>query len=298
MKKLSILILSLCFSTLLMAQELRCNVMINYAQITGTNKQVFETLKKSIEDFMNQRTWTNIPFATNERIDCSLSINVKSYNDNIVSSEFSIQSRRPVFGTSYTTTILNIRDREVNFTYNEYDQLEVNGTYDNNLTAILAYYAYIIIGYDLDTYERLGGTQMFQQAENIVSLSQTRSGSEADGWKAFTSNTNRYAITNCLMSERYRALREYNYTYHRLALDDMANNTSKARARIAEDLKVIRESNKLDPSNALVTIFINAKSDELVSIFKKGTPEEKNSVYDHLTAINPTQTSEYNTIKQ
>lgn len=298
MKKLSILFLSLCFSTLLMAQELRCNVMINYAQITGTNKQVFETLKKSIEDFMNQRTWTNIPFATNERIDCSLSINVKSYNDNIVSSEFSIQSRRPVFGTSYTTTILNIRDREVNFTYNEYDQLEVNGTYDNNLTAILAYYAYIIIGYDLDTYERLGGTQMFQQAENIVSLSQTRSGSEADGWKAFTSNTNRYAITNCLMSERYRALREYNYTYHRLALDDMANNTSKARARIAEDLKVIRESNKLDPSNALVTIFINAKSDELVSIFKKGTPEEKNSVYDHLTAINPTQTSEYNTIKQ
>lgn len=298
MKKLFVFITLLCFTTLAMAQELRCNVMVNSAQITGTNKQVFETLKKSIEDFMNQRQWTNIPFAPNEKIDCSLSINIKDYKDNTVSCEFSVQSRRPVFGTSYTTTILNIRDREVNFTYNEYDQLEVNGTYDNNLTAVLAYYAYLIIGFDLDTYEKLGGTAMFQNAENIVSLSQSRSGSEADGWKAFSSNTNRYAITNCLLSERYRALREYSYTYHRLALDDMATNTSKARARIAEDLKVVRESNKLDPSNALVTIFINAKSDELVSIFKKGTSEEKNSVYDHLTAIDPAQTNEYNKIKQ
>ncbi|MDO4191565.1 MAG: DUF4835 family protein, partial [Bacteroidales bacterium] len=175
---------------------------------------------------------------------------------------------------------------------------EINASYDNNLTAILAYYAYLIIGYDLDTYQKLGGTTMFQNAADIVSLSQSRSGSEADGWKAFTSNTNRYAIVNCLLSERYRAFREYSYTYHRLALDDMATNTAKARARIAEDLKVVRESNKLDPSNALVTNFINAKSDELVSIFKKGTNDEKELVYDHLTAINPTQTSEYNAIKQ
>lgn len=291
------LFLFLCFAPI-HAQELKCNVMINYAQITGTNKQVFETFKKSVDDFMNQRQWTSLPYAQNEKIDCSLSIQVKQYENNTMSCEFTVQSLRPIFGTSYKTTILNLRDREVTFSYNEYDQLELNASYDNNLTAVLAYYAYLIIGFDLDTYERLGGTAMFQNAENIVSLSQSRSGSEGDGWKAFTSNTNRYAIVNCLMSERYRAMREYAYTYHRLALDDMATNTAKARARIAEDLKVVRESNKLDPSNAMVTIFINAKSDELVSIFKKGTPEEKNTVYDHLTAINPTRSNDYNQIKQ
>ncbi|MDO4191455.1 MAG: DUF4835 family protein, partial [Bacteroidales bacterium] len=125
-KKILIIIILSIVSNYSFAQELRCNVMMNYAQITGTNKQMFETLKKSIEDFINLRQWTNIPYAQNEKIDCNLSINVKTYESNIITCEFSIQSRRPVYGTSYTTTVLNIRDVDVAFTYNEYDQLEIN----------------------------------------------------------------------------------------------------------------------------------------------------------------------------
>lgn len=280
------------------AQELKCNVTFNTSKISGTNKQVFETLRKAVDDFMNQRQWTNLKYQPNERIDCSMTFIVSSYTDNVMRCELLVQSRRPVYGTTYSTPMLNLRDKEVVFSYAEFDQLELTNSYENNLTAVLAYYAYIMLGYDMDSYARLCGTPMFQLAENIVNMSQSRTDEGAVGWKAFESNRNRYALISCLVGERYRNMRAFSYTYHRLALDKMVTNVDKARARIAEGLNIVRETNKTDPNGYAIQIFIDSKSDELVNMFKKGTTEEKNNVYDHMTAINPTGTDIYNKIKE
>ncbi|MBR5468858.1 MAG: DUF4835 family protein [Paludibacteraceae bacterium] len=301
MKRNFLFILLLFFCGCFSAQELNCNLQINSSQIQIANKQVFETLQKELNDFMNNRHWTSGVYSVAERIDCNFMITIQSYADNVFSTELQVQARRPVYNSSYNTSTFNFKDEHFNFTYVEFDPIEINTTtYESNLTAVLAYYAYIIIGLDLDSYSKLGGTECFRQAENIVNLMQSKSDqSEALGWKAFESNRNRYALINNLMDERFRKYREFFYTYHRQGLDEMVSNVSNARAKIAEGLPILREINRMQPSAVAIQTFLDSKNEEIINLFsKKGTTKEKNDVYEIMTDVNPTLTSRYEAIKQ
>lgn len=284
----------------LYGQELRCNVTINSSQIQGTNKQVFETLQAGLNDFMNNYRWTGLIYATNELIECNFMIIVKSYVDNLFTTELQVQAKRPVYGTSYSTNIFNFKDNAFVFRYKEFDPIEINNnTFESNLTAVLAYYAYIIIGMDLDSYSRLGGTNAFQIAEQIVTLSQSRSqDAESVGWKAFENDRNRYALIKNLMDERFRKYREYFYEYHRLGLDNMCNGVENSRAKIAAEMPVLRNTYRENPGSIAILSFLDAKNDELINMFKKGTPKEKEEVYGILMDINPALSNRYEEIKK
>jgi len=300
MKKIVVGILCL-LAVSVNAQELKCNVTINSSQIQGTNKQVFETLQTALTDLMNNYRWTDLVYATGERIECNFMFVVSKYEDDIFTTTLQIQARRPVFGTVYSTTIFNFKDMNVNFKYVEFDPLEINSnTYENNLTAVLAYYAYMIIGLDLDSFQKLGGSSVFQMAEQIVNISQSRSDVEGMGWKkSFSDNKNRYALVNNMMDERFRKFREYFYEYHRQALDNMSTNVDNARARIATGLPVLRDLNRLEPGAIVLLSFLDAKNDELINIFSstKAQTQERNDVYEVLMDVNPALGSRYEVIK-
>ena len=300
MKKIIFILLSLC-AMHVAAQELRCTVTINSDKIEGSNKQVFSTLKTAIEEYINQNRWTNMTFAEHEKIECSMLLVVNAVSDNMYSCEMTLQSRRPVFGTTYTTPLLNFKDNTFNFTYQEYDRIEYQqNQFTTNLTAMLAFYCYLIIGHDMDSYQRLGGTPYFQACEEIVNACQSASmeSSEQKGWRAFDSNRNRYAITSNLLDEAFRKYREYYYTYHRLGLDEMATNVTNGRARIAEGMPVLRDSYRARPATYVINTFLDAKSDELVDIFKRGTDKEKKIVQEILMDIDPTRQNTYDKITQ
>ena len=280
-------------------QELQCTVNINSEQVQGSNQSLYTTLQQSIEEYVNTLRWTNMTFQSKERIECSMLIVVKSVQDNVFTCEFTCQSRRPVYGTSYQTPTLNVKDDYFVFTYQEHDRLEFQtSTFTSNLSALLAYYCYLIIGHDMDSFQKLGGTPYFQMCENIVSSAQSASLSDTElaGWKTFESNRNRYAMINNLMDEAFKGYRTYYYTYHRYGLDEMGNNVANARARIAKEIKVLKEAYHARPATYIVNAFLDAKSDELINIFKGGTSEEKKMVYELLTNIDPTRQSQYDGI--
>ena len=290
MKKITSFIFLILLCAYSYAQEINCTVSINSDQIEGSNKQVYTTLKTAIEEYMNQNRWTN-----------SMMIIVKSVADNMYTCEMTLQSRRPVFGTTYTTPLLNFKDNNFNFTYQEFDRIEYQqNQFTTNLTAMLAYYCYLIIGHDMDSFQKLGGTPFFQQCEEIVNACQSASmdNLEQKGWLAFDSNRNRYALINNMLDESFRKYRSYYYEYHRLGLDEMTGNMTNGRARIAEGIPVLKEAYRARPATYVVNTFLDAKADELVDIFSKGTDKEKKLVYDILMDIDPTRQNTYDKINQ
>ena len=296
----SLIIIGLILSAWVSAQELKCTVTINSDKVDGSNKQMFETLKASIEEYMNSNRWTNMTYAEHEKIECSMLIVVSQVTvDNMMSCEMTLQSRRPVYGTTYTTPLLNFRDKNFNFTYSEFDRIEYQqNQFTTNLTAMLAYYCYLIIGHDQDSFQRLGGTPFFQQCEEIVNTCQSASmeGTEQKGWLAFDSNRNRYALINNLLDEAFKKYRNFYYEYHRLGLDEMSANATNGRARIAEGIPVLKEAYRSRPATYVINTFLDAKADELVDIFNKGTDKEKKTVYDLLMDIDATRQATYDRI--
>jgi hypothetical protein len=284
------------FLSLLVAtgQELNCTFTINSDQVQGSNKSVFTTLQNSISEFINNRKWTELSFEQEEKIECTISMIVKKVENDLFTAELQVQSRRPVYNASYTTTLLNFRDNDIVFPYKEFDVLEFNeNMVTSNLTAILTYYVYLILGYDMDTYSRLGGSPYFRAAEQLVASAQTL---DMPGWRAFESTRNRYALINNLNDEAFQKFRSYQYEYHRLGLDEMTRNVVNARAKISDGLPLLREANRARPSAVIITTFLDAKTDEIINIFKKATEEEKKSVIEVLTDVNPTQSERYETI--
>ena len=289
-------IVALCCVSWVCAQELNCSVTINSDKIEGSNKQVYETLKAGITEYMNSNRWTNMTYAENEKIECSMLIIVNEVADNMYKCEMTLQSRRPVYGTTYTTPLLNFVDRNFNFTYQEFDRLDwQQNTFTTNLTAMLAYYCYLIIGHDQDSFQRMGGTPFFTACEDIVNTCQSASmeQSEQKGWLAFDSNRNRYALINT-----FKKYRNFYYEYHRLGLDEMSANVTNGRARIAEGLPVLKEAYRARPATYVINTFLDAKADELVDIFKKGTDKEKRDVYSLLTDIDPTRQATYDRMNE
>lgn len=290
-----ILVHILLFTAFIQAQELNCKIQINSEQIQGTNKSVFNTLEKSMSEFVNNRKWTEMTYANTEKIECTMNIIVKKVEDDIFTTEIQVQSRRPVFNTAYYTTLFNYKDNSYSFNYKEFDQLEWNeNVITSNLTAVLAYYSYLIIGFDMDSYSRLGGTPYFQKAEGIVTAAQ---GSNLGGWDVSIKDPhNRYALTNNLLDEAFKKYRNYFYEYHRLGLDEMAINAGNGRAKIAAGLPTLRDAYRARPSSLVITTFLDAKNDELINIFSKGSAKEKTEAVEILSDVNPSLISRYEQI--
>jgi hypothetical protein len=283
------------------AQELNCNVQIVSQQVQGTNKQVYQTLQKAIYEFLNTRPWTNNVFRQEERIECNLLINVTAQpTADQFQATMQIQSRRPVFGSSYNTVMLNYMDNYIQFNYVEFQPLDFNESSNtNNLTSLLAFYAYLIIGLDYDTYSLLGGTDFYQKAERITDNMQSAT---EKGWKAFDdkSNKDRYWLIKNMLDKNYEPIREFNYKYHRLGLDVMSTKTTEGRGEIAEDLKLLQNvyRQRPDPYMHLLQVVFDAKSDEIANVFSESFPAENGRVLTILGEIDPTNARKYEKIKK
>ncbi|HIX74344.1 MAG TPA: DUF4835 family protein [Candidatus Parabacteroides intestinipullorum] len=279
-----------------MAQELNARITVNGDKIANANKSVFTTLQNALTEFINNRKWTDATFAVNERIDCSMTIIVNEMEESSFKGEIQVQARRPVYNSSYTTTLLNFRDQQFDFEYMEGEPLEYQeNMLTGNLTATVVFYIYIILGLDFDSFSPLGGTAYIQQAQQIVSLAQSQSWS---GWKAFDSNRNRHAVATALQDNASEAFRNLWYTYHRKGLDEMAANADRGRTTIIEALPALQEVKKARPTSVLLQMFSDAKLDEIVLIYSKATTQEKQSGYKLLQEIYPTETTKLEALQK
>lgn len=279
------------------AQELRCNISVSSQRIQGANQNLFQTMQSDLYEFMNNRKWTDNFFSYDERIECNIMIHLE---EQIAADEFkgsiSVQMTRPVFNSSYETTVLNIRDKDFHCRYVEFQPLEFNETSNrDNLTNILAYYAYIILGFDYDTFSPEGGTPYFEKAQQIVNNSQN---AREKGWKAFESERNRYWLIENILNKSYSDFRKCMYNYHRLGLDVMADRTEEGRGVVAESLRYIQNVFRRKPSIYILQMFFDSKSDELVNIFSKSYPDERNRVLTILNEVDPSNGSKYKTISE
>lgn len=298
MKKWSCLLLLGLSPWLVRAQELNARVTINHEKVQATNKQVFSTLEKALTDFVNTRRWTDATFAVNERIDCSFTLIINEMPaDNSFKGELQIQVRRPVYNSSYTTTLLNFRDQQLEFDYVEYEPLEyTENTLENNLTATMVFYIYLVLGLDFDSFAPDGGNVFFQQAMQIVNLAQAQP--SWTGWKAFDSNRNRHAVVTALTENAAEDFRQFWYTYHRKALDEMAANPDRGRTTLIAALPVLATYKSARPSSVLLQMFADAKLDEIVSIYSKATSQEKQEGYKLLFNLYPTETTRLESLKK
>lgn len=291
--------IALMLSSVVTAQELNCKVKILHSQVQGTNTSVFETLEAALNEFMNNRSWTELQFSEVERIECTFNITIKTYDveENRFTGELLFQSSRPVFNSAYNTTVFSMKDNDFSFTYKEFDQLDFNeNMLDNNLTAMLAYYAYLIIGMDLDTMSPLGGTDILRKAELVVNNAQSMS---EPGWKTFDDPKNRHGIINDYLESSMEPFRQLQYKYHREGLDEMSNNVDRGRNAITEAIAMLNEAHKNKPLSMLPQIFTDYKRDEIVNIYSgHGTAKEKEEVYNILSELNASQNRQWQKIKK
>lgn len=282
------------------AQELQVKVNINHSQIQGTDASVFENLQQTMEQFLNERSWTDLQFQKNECIQASLNITVNKYNrdENRFECTALIQANRPVYNSAYTTTLYNNRDANFNFDFQQFDQLNfVEENIDNQLTALLAYYAMLIIGLDLDSFAPMGGTDVLQRCLVLVNNAQNLG---FPGWKSFEDNRNRFAIINDYLDEAMKPFRQLQYDYYRKGLDEMANNAERGRTEISTAIEDdLQKAHQDKPLSLLPQIWTDYKKDELANIYKgKGTQKEKQRIYDILMGLNASQNNSWEAIKQ
>lgn len=295
---LAILLLFQMLVAVAPAQELNCKVKVIHSQIQGSNTSLFETLETAITEFMNSRAWTDMQFQQSELIDCTMNITITGYNEaeSKLTGEILYQLSRPVFNSTYNSIVFSLKDADLEFTYKEYDPLEWNeNNVDNDLTAVLAYYAYLFIGMDLDTFSPLGGTDVLHICENIANNAQSLSG---PGWAPFKDSKNRHAIINDYMESSMAPFRQLMYKYHHQGLDEMANNIDRGRVAITESIELLDEAHHNKPMSMLPQIFTEYKRDEIVGIYTgHGTEKEKTSVRETCSNINASQNTYWNKIK-
>lgn len=279
------------------AQELKCSVSINASQITTSDQGIFKDMKNAIEQFMNSRKWTNDTYKSHEKINCNFLITItKMPAIGNFTASVQVQSARPVFNASYTSLLFNFADRDWEFDYIESQPLEYNdNSFLNNLTSMLALYAYLIIGLDYDSFSELGGTPYYQRALNVVNNAQQ---ANRPGWQSIGSNRNRYWLVENLNNPQMTDLRKALYSYHRLGLDTFDQDPDKARATILKGLKDIKKIRDINPSAILIISFFDAKGKELANIFSDGNIQVRREAYDIITAIDPSNRSNYEKILQ
>ena len=294
--KIIFLFLSFTISNFLSAQELNCTVKVLSPAIQGTEKSVFETLETAIKEFMNNTRWTNDSYKQDERIECNITINVtKRISVDEFEANIIVQSRRPVYKSSYNTNLINYQDNDFTFKYTPFQPFEFNeNTFTNNLTSTLGYYAYIFIGLDYDTFSPDGGTPYYQKAQTIVNNAQNAS---EKGWKAFEGSKNRYWLAENLANSNFKGVRSCLYNYHRMGLDMMTNDVELSRKNIADALEGLLKVHNMQMGSFLMQVFFLAKADEVVNIFSVATPDVKNKLVPLLNTIDPGNVTKYEKLR-
>lgn len=278
------------------AQELMCTVEVNSSSIEGTNKSVFETLQQSISDYLNETKWSNAVFSPNEKIECRFFLTVKEYTGDRIKGELQVQLSRPVFNSTYTTTLFNFKDTKIEFDYREGEPLIFNeNTWTNNLTGILDYYAYLLLALDFDSFSPKGGQPFFDKATTVVQQAQS---SGEVGWRAFEDTRNRSAVLSVFTDANTSGMRDLLYQYHRRGLDEMATSPDKGRASITETLQNVKDVYDHSPMSVGLALFRDAKLDELVNIYSKAPQTEREKVYELLQPIYPTDREQLEKIRR
>lgn len=277
------------------AQELRCNISVSTQKIQGTNRELFTNMQRDMYEFMNNKRWSPNVFAYDERVESSIQFTLE---EQIGSDEFkgSVQVRvsRPVYNSSYNTVLLNFKDNDIDFRYREFEALEFNESGQNTeLVNLLAFYANIILGLDYDSFSLMGGNEFFNKAENIVAQCQN---AREPGWKSFESRRNRYWLINNLQDRSYTSVRECIYRYHRLGLDVMSENVTDGRLELLSALELLQKAHRSKPNSYILQVFFDAKSDEIVNIFKPAFTDERKRVYNIVSEVNPANLSKYNVL--
>ena len=276
------------------SQELNCEVVVN-AQMTGNeNVQVFKTLERQLREFINNTQWTNKSFKPQERINCSMIINIQDYNNDSFQATIQVQSSRPTFNSTYSTPVYNFNDRDFTFQYLEFQNLVYNpNQYESNLVSVLTYHIYMILGLDADTFSQNGGDEYFKQVQNITNYSQQ---SNFKGWKLEDGLQSRFAMIDNLMSPTFKEFRAVLYTYHIKGLDTMADNPKKAKEALIGVFPLLREMNNKRPNSFLLRVFFDAKADEIEQIFSDGPSVNVTEIIDILNRIAPTHASKWRNI--
>ena len=278
------------------AQELNCQVEVNAQKIEGGSKSVFQTLQEAITEYMNETRFSNATFANNEKIDCRLFLTVSEYTDDRITGDLQVQLSRPVYNSTYTTTLFNFKDSRISFEYREGEPLVFNNTtIDNNLTAILNYYAYLFLALDFDSFSPNGGDPYYERAASVVQAAQSMG---EVGWKAFEDPKNRSGVLTSFTSPSTSAYRQMLYDYHRKGLDEMVTSPDKGRASITSSISAIETIYKADPMSAALSIFRDSKMDELVNVYSKAPQSERELVYKLLQPIYPAENERLTKIRK
>lgn len=278
-------------------QELRCNISVSSQKIQGTNRELFTNMQRDMNEFLNNTRWSGNVFSYDERIECSVQITLnEQVGGDIFKGTLQLRVSRLVYNSSYNAVLLNLRDDDIEFSYREFEPLQYNESGQNsNLVNLLAFYANIVLGFDYDSFSLMGGNDFFYRAENIVA--QCQNAREA-GWKSFENRHNRYWLINNLQDRSYSPVRECIYRYHRMGLDAMSDNLNDGRMEVLSALELLQKAHRTKPNSYILQVFFDAKSDEIVNIFKPAFSDERKRVYNMVSEINPANNSKYNTLIQ
>ncbi len=286
---------SLLFFGFLQAQELNCSVDFNIDRVGATNQQIFKTLQKSLTEFVNNTKWSSKPYKGVEKIQCSFFFTINTYSVDQFTGTLQVQASRPIFNSTYSSPILNVNDKDIAFTYTEFQNLNYDpNSFDSNLISILAFYSNIIVGIDADTFSLNGGSKSLEIAQNIVSIAQQ---SQSKGWNQTEGTQNRYFLINDMLSPAYTSFRKAMYEYHFNALDLMSDDVSNAKSNVKTAVKTLSEMAKVRPNAYLTRVFFDAKSDEILSIFTDGPKMDITDVIDDLNRLSPTNSSKWGQIR-
>ena len=294
MKKIASFLL-LFLAGITQAQQLNCSVQVNSDKIASTNNQIFKNLEKSISEFVNKTDWTGENLKQNEKINCSMVIILNSYDSNQFSATIQVESSRPIFNSTYSSPVFNYNDKDFSFRYVEFENLLFNpANFDSNLVSVLAYYSYMILGFDADTYAKYGGKPWFDVAQHIMTVAQQ---SGYKGWSQADGNQNRFFLINDILSGTYDAFRDAMYQYHREGLDNMTKDLKSSKEKILESITTLSGIYKIRSNAFLIRVFFDAKGDEIVSILSGGPKVSVSGTIDTLNRISPLNSSKWATIK-
>ncbi|WP_420602043.1 DUF4835 family protein [Flagellimonas sp.] len=295
MRKILLLTLLLAFSQTFIAQELNCTITVNSDQVGQTNQQIFRTLERSLNDFVNKNKWTNRVYKENERVNARMFITVTQYESDRFEANIQIQSSRPVFNTSYESPVFNYKDDAFNFRYQEFQPLVFNeNVFDSNLVGVITYYVYIILGLDADTFSLEGGDDLYRKAQNIVTQAQ---GTNFSGWSQETGQRTRFELVDNLLSNSFREYRIAMYNYHRKGLDILGDNNSTGKQVIAGSMRLFETLIKRRPNAFLIQTFFDAKSEEIQNIFSDGPKVDIVKLKETLNRVAPFYSSTWSQIK-
>ncbi len=293
--KIIVLFALLVSSFNLFSQEINGSVQVSARQIEGTDREAFKELQQALYEFVNNRIWTDFNYKLEERIECTILLTLSErVSSDQYKGKLNLVLRRPVYKTNYNTTMFNYVDKDVQFTYSDGEPLIfAENSYTSNLTSMIAYYIYVFLGIDADSYAKLGGNIYFEKAQTIVQDAQS---SSDPGWKSFENMKNRYWLTENLLNPQYRSIRESIYEYHRKGLDMMYDNVEGGRNNIAESLKLLQQANRAKPGSFLLRLYLDSKRDEIIKVFGEGGPKIKTEVVNIMKEIDPANGSKYSAI--